>query len=141
MNTQLKFRDVNTDMSDIPSYASIEEATILVAEANNAMFDSLKREIGLQELGVFETTGNFISYVIEEGETAGDEAKEEKKGGFVNKGKEIAGKIIALIKAAAAKVKGLFEAAMKKINEVTAKAAAAFGGKLKKESMYLLVLL
>ena len=127
MNTQLKFRDVNTDMSDIPSYASIEEATILVAEANNAMFDSLKREIGLQELGVFETTGNFISYVIEEGETAGEEAKEEKKsfidkgkeiaGGTVNKGKELAKKFIELVKKALGKIKGLFESAMKKMIE------------------------
>ena len=145
MSTEFKFRDVNADMSDIPSYASLDEAAILVAEANNAMFDALKREIGLQELGIFESTGNFVSYVIEEGEDkaeektedsgedSGEEAKEEpkeEKKGFLSKGKEVIKKIVELLKAAGAKVKGLFEAAMRKISEVTAKAAAAFGGKL-----------
>lgn len=136
MNTEFKFRDVNADMSDIPSYASCTEATILVAEANNALFDSLKKEIGLQELGVFESTGNFISYVIEEGEeTGGEEPKEEKKS-LIDKGKAVVGKIIEFIKAAAAKVKGLFEQIMRKISELTARAAAAFGGKLSEERMY-----
>lgn len=126
MDKAFSFKDVQIDMSDIPSYASLNEACLYVTEASNALFDNLKREIGLNELGIFEATGNTISYVVEAG---------EEENGVVNKGKEVAAKIMKIFEAAAAKIKGMFEVAMRKINELTTKATAGLGGKLNADSM------
>lgn len=140
MNNEFSFKDVQPDMSDIPSYATLDEAVLYVAEANNALFNELKREIGLNELGIFETTGNTISYVVEAGEEGEnkeglvDKAK-AAGGAAVNKGKALVDRIIKLIEAAAAKLKGLFEAGMRKISELAAKAATAFGKRLNAEKI------
>jgi hypothetical protein len=56
-------------------------------------------------------------------------------GAVVNKGADLVNKVIKLIEAAAAKIKGLFEAGMRKIGELTAKAASAFGKRLNAESI------
>ena len=132
MDKAFSFKDVQVDMSDIPSYASLDEAVLYVAEANESLFNNLKREIGLNELGVFETTGNTISYVVEAGEEKeGLKDKAKAAGGAaVNKGKALVDKIVKIIEAAAAKIKGLFEAGMRKINELTTKATSAFGKRL-----------
>jgi len=142
MDNAFSFKDVELDMSDIPSYASLDEATLYVMEANTVLFNNLKREIGLNELGVFETSGCTISYVVEAGE--GEEGskksglvdKAKAAGGtVVNKGAALVDKVLKLIDAVAGKIKGLFEAAMLKINELTAKAAKAFGGRLDEEKL------
>jgi hypothetical protein len=142
MDNAFTFKDVQVDMSDIPSYASLDEATLYVLEANTVLFNNLKREIGLNELGVFETTGNTISYVVEANEGEEGESKpglvdkaKTAGGAVVNKGADLVNKVIKLIEAAAAKIKGLFEAGMRKIGELTAKAASAFGKRLNAESI------
>ena len=127
MDKAFSFKDVQIDMSDIPSYASLNEACLYVTEASNALFDNLKREIGLNELGIFEATGNTISYVVE---AEGEEGKEGLKDKVINKGKDLKVAIDKIIDAIAKKIKGLFEAALLKMNEVVAKAYNVIGKQL-----------
>ena len=141
MDNAFSFKDVELDMSDIPSYASLDEATLYVMEANTVLFNNLKREIGLNELGIFETTGCTVSYVVEanegeEGSKSGLVDKAKAAGGaVVNKSVDLAQKVLKFIEAIGAKIKGLFEAAMRKIGELTAKAANAFGGRLDEKKL------
>jgi hypothetical protein len=141
MDNAFSFKDVQLDMSDIPSYASLDEATLYVLEANTVLFNNLKREIGLNELGIFETTGCTVSYVVEanegeEGSKSGLVDKAKAAGGtVVNKSVDLAQKVLKFIEVIGAKIKGLFEAAMRKISELTAKAANAFGGRLDEKKL------
>ena len=134
MNEAFSFKDVELDMSDIPSYASLDEATLYVVEATEILFNDLKKEIGLNELGVFETTGNTISYVVEANEGEDKESLKDKaakvKTAAVNKGAAFKESIKKLGAAIMAKLKGLFEAALRKMNDLMASAANAFGKRL-----------
>jgi hypothetical protein len=46
----------------IPSYASIDESALYVIEASERDFNSMMRNIGLNELGILEATGKPIVY-------------------------------------------------------------------------------
>jgi hypothetical protein len=142
MDNAFSFKDVRADMSDIPSYASLDEATLYVMEANTVLFNNLKREIGLTELGIFESTGCTISYVVEAGKGEEGESKSglmdkaKAAGGYVvNKGKDLKEKLLKIIGIVAGKIKGLFEVALRKINELTAKVAEAFGKRLDEKKL------
>ena len=135
MNTEFSFKDINVDMSDIPSYASVQESVLFVLEANERMFNSLKQEIGLQELGLFEATGMTTSYVIEEGEEAKEESKEntaliprpDASVAVRNNGAKTKIKFGEILNKIAAKIKALFEKAMRKISELISSAYKALG--------------
>lgn len=85
----IDFKSIQPDMSIIPSFASLAEATMYVVEANEIHFNNMMKSIGLHELAVFESTGSVLLYEGE-GEDAPEEAKseetknvEEKKEDFV----------------------------------------------------------
>lgn len=118
-----------TDMSDIPSYASVSESVLYVMEANERNFNALKQDIALSELGFYEANGTAIVYEADE-ETSGEkkDEKEEKKSD--DKGKvKIKDRIVQLISAAWAKIKGLFETVIRKISELITTAANKIGKK------------
>lgn len=85
----IDFKSIQPDMSIIPSFASLAEATMYVVEANEIHFNNMMKSIGLHELAVFESTGSVLLYE-DEGEDTPEEAKseetknmEEKKEDFV----------------------------------------------------------
>lgn len=85
----IDFKSIQPDMSIIPSFASLAEATMYVVEANEIHFNNMMKSIGLHELAVFESTGSVLLYEGE-GEDTSEEAKseetknvEEKKEDFV----------------------------------------------------------
>lgn len=120
-----------TDMSDIPSYASVSEAVLYVLEANEKNYNELKQEIGLSELGFFEANGTHVVYEAED-ETAKDDEKSEDKKDEKKDEKskvKIKDKIINLISAAWAKIKGLFETVIRKISELVTSASNKIGKK------------
>lgn len=128
MNTEFSFKDVKPDMSDYPSYASLDEAVLCVVEANEIMFNNLKRNIGLTELGIFESTGNTIEYTTEMKRVPTQDK-------VVNKGGDLKAAVLKVLASVAARVKGLFEAALRRLSELTAKASAAFGKRLNTEKL------
>ena len=130
MNEAFELKSIQPDMSDIPSYASLDEAALYVVEASNILFDNLKREIGIDELGTFEVTGNTISYVEEAGEEGAAEEKKEENKGSVNKSGALKERVVKVLEAFAAKIKGVFELTLRKLSELTAKASQAFGRNL-----------
>ena len=115
MNEYFNFKDVAPDMSDIPSYASVGESVLYVMEANEINFNKLKTSIGLYELGVFESTGMVVDYV------------NEAEGGA--KLTELKAKLIGFVTQAAAKIKGLFESILRKMDESATTALNAIEGK------------
>ena len=126
MPTESIMRNVVPDMSDIPEYASMEEAVLYVVEADVKLINNFYREIGLNELAVYETTGNFVDYYTEADDNAEGEKKEPGKLG------KLAGSIKErgekLVKDIAAKIKGLFEKALSVIQDSVAYAATKLGG-------------
>ena len=87
---------------EFPSYASLDEAGMLVIEQSNAEFYNMKASMGLEELGILESTGSVMVYED-------------------NKVKSFFEKIIAWIKARFEDIKKFFEAALKKFKAMVEK--------------------
>ena len=129
-----------TDMSDIPSYASVSEAVLYVLEANERNYNALKQEIGLSELGFFEANGTRMVYEAKDeteaaaaddntADTENEKPEDKKVSKFKGKAKDIKDNIVKLISSAWAKIKGLFETVIRKISELVSSATNKIGKK------------
>lgn len=96
----------------IPSYAPMCEAYFYLQEATEKEWNNFKYNLGIYELGVLESTGAEIIY-----EEGSEEAPKNK--------------IAELFKSAWERIKGLFDAALKKISEVINGLKNKFSAKFK----------
>ena len=128
MPTESIMRNVVPDMSDIPEYASMEEAVLYVVEADVKLINNFYREIGLNELAVYETTGNFVDYYTEADDNKEGEGEKKEPGKLGKLAGSIKEKGEKLVNDIAAKIKGLFEKALSVIQDSVAYAATKLGG-------------
>jgi hypothetical protein len=128
MPTESIMRNVVPDMSDIPEYASMEEAVLYVTEADVKLINNFYREIGLNELAVYETTGNFVDYYTEADDNKEGEGEKKEPGKLGKLAGSIKERGEKLINDIAAKIKGLFEKALSVIQDSIAYAATKLGG-------------
>jgi len=98
----------------IPDYAPLSEAYFYLQEATENDWNALKREIGIYELGVLEATGSEIIY------EENDEAKSSIKERFLK-----------FVEGVWARIKGLFDRAMKTIDSFATSAKAKFNSAFK----------
>jgi hypothetical protein len=127
MPTESIMRNVVPDMSDIPEYASMEEAVLYVTEADVKLINNFYREIGLNELAVYETTGNFVDYYTEADDNKDGEGEKKEPGKLGKLAGGIKERGEKLVNAIAAKIKGLFEKALSVIQDSVAYAATKLG--------------
>lgn len=118
MSYSYEIQNAPVDMSDIPSFANMNEAGMYVLEAEQIMFNEMMQNIGLSELGAIEKNGFF---------NEADDAKEEKKKANLKE------TIVSFLTRVWAKIKAMFETLLRKIKEIIAKVATVIASKKAKD--------